>query len=318
MRNIHIPKQNHVQDIPDSGACCPDSGRVSTIAHHTFSPPPKRHATLVGIDSDGCVFDTMGIKQRNHFHPFIVRWWGLEKISDTVLRHIERINLFSTTRGSNRFPNLIRLFEALAADPALAGSTFKPPDFTALRRYCDSGQALGDATLAEEVARTGDPELAHVLAWSRALNTDIDTCMTPPPLFDGARRCLEQMADGSDLVVISQTPAAALHREWREHGIDHIVPCIAGQEQGSKAHQLQMANDGRYPPECVLMIGDAPGDHAAAEECGVHFYPIIPGAEEQSWQLLHAEAYPRFLAGDYVGSYAASLLQKFRASLRAG
>ena len=41
-----------------------------------FQPPPKIHATLVGIDSDGCVFDSMGIKQRNHFVPFIIRWPG--------------------------------------------------------------------------------------------------------------------------------------------------------------------------------------------------------------------------------------------------
>ena len=318
MKKEHISKPKYTEDILSSEFCLLNSGCASAVADRTFNPPTKRHATLVGIDSDGCVFDTMGIKQRNHFHPFIVRWWGLEEFSETVLRHIERINLYSATRGSNRFPNLIRLFDALAADPALAGSGFKPPDFTALRRYCDSGQALGDATLAEEVARTGDPELAHVLAWSRALNTDIDTRMTPPPLFDGAQRCLELMSDGSDLVVISQTPAAALHREWREHGIDHLVPCIAGQEQGSKAHQLQVANDGRYSSEFVLMIGDAPGDHAAAEECGVHFYPIIPGAEELSWQLLHDEAYPRFLAGRYSESYAAALLLKFRASLRAG
>lgn len=33
---------------------------------------PKHHDTLVGIDSDGCVFDTMTVKQREHFfrhHP---------------------------------------------------------------------------------------------------------------------------------------------------------------------------------------------------------------------------------------------------------
>jgi phosphoglycolate phosphatase-like HAD superfamily hydrolase len=276
-----------------------------------FAPPPKQHETLVGIDSDGCVFDTMGIKQRNHFAPLIIRWWGLEAIADLVLRHIEHINLFSRTRGSNRFPNLVRLFEALAREPAIRQSGIALPDFAALRRYCDSMQTLGDATLAAEVERTQDTELIHVLAWSRALSHDIDTRMEPVPLFAWVRRSLELLATKSDRVVISQTPEAALRREWQQHGIDRLVPCMAGQEQGSKTQQLQLANGGRYPATGVLMIGDAIGDREAARTCGVHFYPILPGDEAASWQRFHDEAYPRFLDGTYAGDYASAVLRPF-------
>jgi phosphoglycolate phosphatase-like HAD superfamily hydrolase len=277
----------------------------------SFQPPPHAHDTLIGIDSDGCVFDSMGVKQRNHFVPFIIRWWGLEAVAPIVRRHIEHINLFSPTRGGNRFPNLILLFEALAREPALQQRGIALPDLTALRRYCASGQPLGNATLEREAARTRDSELLRVLDWSRALSHDIDTRMEPVPPFAWARRSLERIARGSDRVVISQTPEVALRREWQQHGLDRLVPCLAGQEQGSKAQQLQRANGGRYAPARVLMIGDARGDQVAAEACGALFYPILPGQEEAAWRLFHDEAYDRFLAGTYAGAYADELLQRF-------
>ena len=68
------------------------------------------------------------------------------------------------------------------------------------------------------------------------------------------------------------------------------VRLIAGQELGSKSTQLWQAVDGRYAPQHVLMIGDAPGDLDAARANGALFYPIIPGQEEHSRQRLGEEA----------------------------
>ena len=42
------------------------------------------HDNLVGVDSDGCVFDTMEIKQKQCFHPAIVAHWGLEAVAPAV------------------------------------------------------------------------------------------------------------------------------------------------------------------------------------------------------------------------------------------
>ena len=91
----------------------------------------------------------------------------------------------------------------------------------------------------------------------------------------------------------------------------HLVAAIAGQEVGTKAFQIERATAGRYPPGRLLMIGDAPGDLAAAREAGALFYPIVPGREEPSWRRLHDEAYDRFLAGDYAGDYAEALTRGF-------
>ncbi len=273
--------------------------------------PAQRHDNLIGVDSDGCVFDTMGVKQRNHFVPSIVERWGLEAIAPLVRQLVEEINLFSTHRGGNRFPNLALLFERLAASDEVRKSGLKLPDMSALRRYCESGQPLGSETLSAEAKRSRDPELARVAAWSRALNADIDARMAPAPPFAWARRALERMAQESDLLVVSQTPKPALFKEWRLHGLATLVGGIAGQEDGSKSEQISHGNGGRYPAGRVMMIGDALGDLEAARACDAHFYPIVPGREEHSWQLLHDEAYARFLAGSYGEAYARELTEEF-------
>ncbi len=281
----------------------------------TKPPPPQRHDSLVGIDSDGCVFDSIAVKIHQHFLPLIVRWWHLEPVAGIVEQHIARINRFSEYRGSNRLLNLSRLFEALAADENVRKSGVVLPDLTALQRFCASGAALGNDSLAAATATDPDPELRRVLEWSRAVSYDIDTRMVPVPPFAWARRTLELMAQSSDLVVISQTPEAAVRREWRLHKIDHLVGSIAGQERGSKTRQLTDANGGRYAAGRMLMIGDALGDHQAAVESGALFFPILPGKEEHSWQQLHNEGYPRFLASTFTADYAARWLCRFEESL---
>ncbi len=49
----------------------------------------------------------------------------------------------------------------------------------------------------------------------------------------------------------------------------------------------------------------------AAKAVGVLYYPINPGAEEQSWQCFHDEASERFLNGTYAGAYEAALIAEF-------
>lgn len=273
---------------------------------------PRNHETLVGVDSDGCVFDTMGVKQREHFHPLIIRHWHLEAIAPQVRAAAEFVNLNSVWRGRNRFSNLLLVFELLADRDDVAASGVPLPDLAPLRRYCSSGLALGNRTLEAEVRRTGDAELRRLLDWSLAINHDIDTAMRPVPPFAAARLSLEKMAGHSDLLVVSQTPEAALIKEWRQHRLDHLVAVIGGQELGSKAEHLRLASSGRYRAGRVLMIGDAPADLASAEKAGALFYPIMPGREEASWQQLLDEAYGLFLEGRYGGRYADERIKAFR------
>jgi hypothetical protein len=86
---------------------------------------------------------------------------------------------------------------------------------------------------------------------------------------------------------------------------------------GSKTEHLKFAAAGKYPPEKILMIGDAPGDFKAAKSNHVLFYPIVPGREEQSWQRLREEGLRRFFAGKFAGDYEKQLCEEFEASLPA-
>jgi phosphoglycolate phosphatase-like HAD superfamily hydrolase len=273
------------------------------------------HDSFVGIDSDGCVFDTMLVKQRNHFHPLIIKFWGLARIETQVRAAAEFVNLGSKWRGSNRFPSLLKTFDLLHEwDAAQVEGVFLP-ETDALRRYVESGLPLGNPSLEDEVARTGDPELVRLRDWSLAVNADIDDNMEPISPFKECLSCLEAIHAQSDAIVVSQTPEEALVKEWRIHGLDHMVSVIAGQELGSKAEHLQMAAGGKYPWERVLLIGDAPGDCKGAKTAGACFYPIVPGREEDSWRRLREESYGRFLSGDYVGEYEDRLIAEFEDNL---
>ena len=273
-----------------------------------------RFGTFVGIDSDGCVFDTMEAKQKNHFHPAIIRNWKLEAIEPQVRAAAEFTYLYSTFRGLNRFLGLCKTFELLNDWPE-ARDRATLPDPTDLRTYCDSGLPLSNATLKAEVERTGSPILAEVYEWSIALNVDIDQNMPDPPPFDGAEEALRLIVKNSDAIVISQTQAVALLKDWYRDNLAQYVSVIAGPELGSKIDHFTMAAVNRYPANAILMIGDALGDLATAQAIGCTFYPINPGHETESWRRFIDEAYPRFLSGGFSDDYQHQLNHEFKALL---
>ena len=273
------------------------------------------HETFVGIDSDGCVFDTMETKQKGHFHPLIIKMWGLEAIEPQLRQVAEFINLYSSWRGQNRFPALLQTFDLLEEWPEVVATGVKLPERQGLRDYCNSGLPLGNKTLISEAERTGDAGLAKVVEWSLAVNEDIETNMKKIPPFRGVRESLEKIRVCSDLAVVSQTPEQALIKEWEENGLAQYVQLVAGQELGTKAEHLQMMTGKRYRPEKVLMVGDALGDLRAAEALGACFYPINPGREEASWKRFAEDAYDRFLAGTFRGAYQEKLNAEFMALL---
>jgi hypothetical protein len=75
-----------------------------------FTP---KHEFFVGIDSDGCAFDTMEIKHKECFAPNIIKYWDLQAVSKYARAAAEFVNLYSKYRGINRFPALMKVFELL-------------------------------------------------------------------------------------------------------------------------------------------------------------------------------------------------------------
>jgi len=270
---------------------------------------------FVGIDSDGCAFPTMELKHKECFIPNIVKYFSLQSISKYAREAAEFVNLYSRWRGINRFPALLMVMELLAERSEVQRSGVQLPNLSDLQKWVDTGVALGNPTLREEVNKSGNPTLEKVLAWSEAVNKSVDWMVEGCKPFAFVRESLERMAPKADMVVVSATPGTALEKEWKEHDIARYARAIAGQELGSKKEHLALAAGGKYPPEKILMIGDAPGDMKAARANNALFFPVNPGQEEKSWELLYKEAFDRFVQGSYEGAYEAELIERFEALL---
>ncbi len=276
---------------------------------------PKRHEFFIGIDSDGCAFDTMEVKHKECFIPNIVRVFGLAAVSKYVREVAEFINLYSRWRGVNRFPGLTLTLDMLAERPEVARRNFAVPRLAGLRGWLERETKLANTALRAAIEATPDPDLTLAYEWSEAVNRSIAETVRDVPPFPYMRESLEEVDGSADVMVVSATPGEALKREWREHRLDGMVALIAGQELGSKKELLALATGGRYARDRVLMVGDAPGDLKAAEANGVLFYPIDPGHEDESWRRFHDEALGRFFAGTYAGPYMAEQVARFEALL---
>lgn len=275
------------------------------------------HSSIVCIDSDGCVFNSMDVKQKQFFHGYIVSMWGLEAIEKEVRETAEFANLYSKWRGTNRFLALKRTFDMLACRPEVIESGVELPNYDPIIKFIDSGIPLGNPTLKAEIDKTGDPCLQKWLDWSLAINADIAANMKQIPPFENAMISIKAVQEYSDAIVVSQTPEEALVKEWDENKIDHYVSVIAGQELGTKTEHIEMATKGKYDSKNILMVGDAPGDRVAAEANNAFFYPINPHQEEASWERFHTEAYKRFVDHTFTADYQKELNDEFEALLPA-
>jgi beta-phosphoglucomutase-like phosphatase (HAD superfamily) len=277
-----------------------------------FALTPQ-HDYLVGIDSDGCAFDTMELKHKECFIPNTINYYELQGVSKYAREAAEFVNLYSKSRGINRFPALIETLDWLRRRPEVKarGYTIRLPQ--GLVAWMQRETKLGNPALQRAVEETGDPDLQQALRWSVAVNQAVEQMVRGVPPFPFVRQSLQKLAPRADLLVVSATPNEALTREWAEHDLTQYVAAICGQEVGTKKETLAVAR--QYPPDHVLMIGDAPGDYSAARANGALFFPINPGAEEASWQRFFEEGIDRFLSGTFAGEYQRELLAAFERCL---
>ena len=273
---------------------------------HDFTP---KHDYLVGIDSDGCAFDTMELKHKECFVPNTINYWELQGVSKYAREAAEFVNLYSKSRGINRFPALVETLEWLQKRPEVKARGVKIEIPESLIRWIAEETKLGNPALEKAVDASGDPGLKQTLAWSLAVNETVTQIVRGVPPFPFVRESLIRLGEKADSLVVSATPQEALVREWDEHDLTQYVVAIRGQEIGTKKESLRAAS--KYPPGHVLMIGDAPGDYQAATANDVLFFPINPGAEEASWKRFHEEGIDRFLTGSFAGDYQQSLLNEF-------
>ena len=315
----------------------------------------KEHDFFVGIDSDGCAFDTMEVKHKYCFVVAVLHAFGLAALA-RILRDVwDFVNLNGQTRGCNRWLALRETFRYLMElspyerfDGPLRAhldvieqfihAADQTPEITlsneGLVRFAETkldGRArkLLKTIVAEPVSLANSPQgrelvgantdadhcLLRLALWTHLVNGMVAIRVHDVPPFPHVRESLQKVAAKADVMVVSATPGEALQREWVEHDIAQYARLICGQEMGKKAEHLKYGAGGKYDPDKVLMVGDAPGDMKAAKANNALFYPVMLGDEAASWQRFYEEAADRFLAGTYGGKYEQDLIAAFDASL---
>lgn len=265
---------------------------------------------LVCVDSDGCAMDTMDIKHIRCFGPCMVEEWQLGAWQEEILARWNAINLYTMTRGINRF-------KGLAAALKEINDQYTPIEgIDALTDWADHAPELSNRAVEQEFQHTGTPIFQKVLRWSQATNKAIDALpQADKRPFEGAAEGLVAMQKFADVAVVSSANRDAVEEEWQRYGLLENVDVLLCQDAGSKAYCIGGLLQKGYDPRKVLMVGDAPGDKAAAEQNGVFYYPILVRHEAESWQELRQTGLDRLRTGGYE-AYGKEKVAEFLENLK--
>ena len=151
-----------------------------------FSITPK-HKFLVGIDSDGCVFDSMELKHKECFVPNFINHYGLQGVSKFAREAAEFVNLYSKSRGANRFPALVEQLDWLRRRAEVRARGINVPLPKGLVDWVAREPKMGNPTLEKAIAETDDPDLKQAMAWSLAVNKSIAEMVRDVPPFPYVR-----------------------------------------------------------------------------------------------------------------------------------
>ena len=122
---------------------------------------------LICVDSDGCAVDTMDIKHKRCFGPCLVVEWGLERWKNEILARWDEINLYSMTRGINRFKGLVMMLKEVDARLTPIEGLF------VLKSWVDTAKELSNPSLEAVIQANDAPVLKKALNWSYAVNRAI-------------------------------------------------------------------------------------------------------------------------------------------------
>lgn len=271
----------------------------------------KKHNYLVCIDSDGCAMDTMNIKHLKCFGPEWIRQYGLEEVKQEGLEYWNKVNLYSGTRGINRFKGLaLGLLWAKEKGYETEGLE----NFVA---WTKEAEELSNPSLLAVCQKVNNPCMEHALLWSIHVNRAITELPKEDKPFAHVKETMDAMCLQADLAAVSSANGEAVESEWSKHGLKEDCRTLLSQEAGSKAFCIGKLLESGYAPKKTLMVGDAMGDLDSARKNGVWFFPIVVNKEGESWLRLKEEAFPKLLSGTFEEDYQNRLLKEFEEALGA-
>ncbi|ELC8434103.1 HAD family hydrolase [Clostridium perfringens] len=270
----------------------------------------KQKDFLICIDSDGCAIDTMDIKHIKCFGPCMVTEWNLEEWKEPILERWNEVNLYTLTRGINRFKGLaVALIEINEKYITIEGLD----EFV---RWTEETKELSNESLEVEIEKTNNICLKKALEWSKSVNKSIDLLSDDEKCpFEGVKEAIILAKKVADIAIVSSANEKAVLDEWNKHGLLENVDIVLTQNIGSKSYCINKLIAKGYSRNNVLMVGDALGDLKAAEENEALYYPIMVRKEKESWVRFSKEALERFTSNSYYGEYQEKVIAEFKENL---
>ena len=271
----------------------------------------KKKEYLICVDSDGCAMDTMDIKHIKCFGPCMVEEWGLDTWREAILNRWNDINLYTMTRGINRFKGLAKALREIDT------SYKKIEDIEILERWVNESDELSNPALERAILENDSVILKKALSWSKSVNENINALpFEEKKPFKGVKEGLEYAHGFADIAVVSSANLQAVLEEWELYGLLDYVDIIMAQDVGSKAFCIgEMLKKG-YKKEHVVMTGDAPGDFDAAKKNGVFYFPILVRREKDSWEEFKNAAVDKLMDGSFGGQYQEEKITQFLDNLK--
>lgn len=272
----------------------------------------KKKDFLICIDSDGCAMDTMDIKHIKCFGPCMINQWNLEKWKSPILKRWNEVNLYTLTRGINRFKGLALALEEI-------NERYIPVE--GLNEFIDwthSTKELSNESLEGQIKiqKQNITCLKKALDWSRAVNASINELKYEEKLpFDGVYVGIKEAKKFADVAIVSSANEQAVLEEWKKHGLLDNVDIVLTQNTGSKAYCISKLVEKGYDRNNVLMVGDAVGDLDSAKLNNILYYPILVKKENQSWSRFTNETLELFISNAYKGKYEEKVIKEFKENL---
>lgn len=275
-----------------------------------FDKYEKTQEFLICIDSDGCAMNTMERKHRRCFAPEMIKTWNLYEKEDYILNLWYDINLYTKTRGINRFKGLAETFKIISKEG------IEIDDLDSLVNWVETTNELSNKSLEIEIEKTNSKALKMAYEWSLNVNKSIEQLPKGDEPFENVKEGLETLSKLVDVAVVSSANGEALDDEWNRHNFVRHLKALLGQEAGTKQYCISELKKKGYDEKKILMVGDALGDLQAAKNNNVNFYPILVNKEGYSWQRLVNEAVPKLMNGTFDETYQNQLIKEFNDSLK--
>ena len=271
----------------------------------------KEKDFLVCVDSDGCAIDSMDIKHINCFGPCMVDEWDLSKWQNEILYRWNEVNLYTLTRGINRFKGLITALKEVNE------KYIEIDELDVLVNWVETTNELSNDSLQREIDNNPNSNiLRKALNWSNSVNKAITKLPEEKILpFKKVKEALKYAHLMADVAIVSSANLNAVLDEWKRHELIEHTDIVLAQNSGTKAYCIQELLKKGYDPKKVVMCGDALGDLQAAEKNGVHFYPVLVRHEKESWEEFISTAFIKLIDGKYSTDYQVEKIKAFKDNL---